>query len=239
VNPIGGGTAPHKPGPAESPIRILICDANTLHRQCLATALSVHGMDARGAGDLPSLFEQLDRGVPDVLLLDVGTPDSATLLQVALDTGPEVRVIVTGLTEDAESEIVACAEAGVAGLHLRTESLDELLAMIRDAGNGRAACSSAVSAILFRHVYALVGQTDPGTPVRNPALSAREAQVLRLLEEGLSNQQIASRLNVTIHTVKNHVHSLFAKLGVASRAEAVAATRPIHREAPAPGGTWR
>lgn len=228
-------TAAHQPGPAGPPIRVLICDANTLHRECLATTLSVHGIEARGAGDLPSLFEQLDRAVPDVLLLDIGTPDSATLLQVALDIGGGVRVIVTGLTADAESDIVACAEAGVAGLHLRTESFDELLAMIRDAGKGPAACSAAVSAILMRHVYALVGQPDPEPSGRPPGLSAREEQILRLLEEGLSNQQIASRLNVTIHTVKNHVHSLFGKLGVASRAEAVAATRPIRGDAPATG----
>jgi DNA-binding NarL/FixJ family response regulator len=232
-------TAPYPPGSAGPPIRVLICDANTLHRECLATALSVHGIAARGAGDLPSLFEQLDRGVSDVLLLDIGTRDSATLLQVASDIGPDVRVIVTGLTADAESDIVACAESGVAGLHLRTESFDELLAMIHDAGKGPAACSAAVSAILMRHVYALVGQPDPKSSERNPGLSAREGQILRLLEEGLSNQQIASRLNVTIHTVKNHVHSLFGKLGVASRAEGVAANRSIRHDAPGTGGVAR
>jgi ATP/maltotriose-dependent transcriptional regulator MalT len=84
-----------------------------------------------------------------------------------------------------------------------------------------------------------VGQPDLKSSERNPGLSAREGQILRLLEEGLSNQQIASRLNVTIHTVKNHVHSLFGKLGVASRAEAVAANRSIRHDAPGTGGVAR
>lgn len=206
---------------------VLICDDAALRRECLALALGSHGIETDFADDLPSLFASLDRGVPDVVLLDIDMPDSATLLQVALDLGPNVRVIVTGLSQDREADIVSCAEAGAAGLHLRTETLAQLLALIRDGAQEEALCSPKVSAILLRHVYSMVGQRKPNPESKDPALTERETQIMRLLEEGLSNQQIASRLNVTVHTVKNHARSLFSKLGVSSRAEAVAAYRAL------------
>lgn len=166
----------------------------------------------------------MGRGAPDVVVLNIATPDSVTLLQVALDVGPNVRVVVTGLSE--EYDIVSSAEAGVAGLHLRSESLDQLLSLIRNPAGDEALCSPEISAVLVRRVYSLVGQPAP-TLQSQPMLSERETQIMRLIEEGLSNQQIASRLNVTIHTVKNHAHSLFTKLGVGSRSDAVAAYRAL------------
>lgn len=208
-------------------LRVAVCDDAGIHRECLALALRSQGIETDCAEDLPSLFGLLDRGTPDVILLDIEMPDSAMLLQVALDIGPHVRVIVTGLSESREDDIVSCAEAGAAGLHLQTESFDDLLALIDSAAQGEAQCSSRVSAILMHRVYSLVGQRTPDPDSKPPTLTDRENQIMRLLEEGLSNQQIASRLNVTVHTVKNHARSLFSKLGVSSRAEAVAAYRAI------------
>lgn len=210
-------------GSSRAPIGVVICDDGKLNRECLALALRSHGMIADCVWDLPSLFSQLDSGLPDVFVLNIGTPDSATLLQVVLDSGAGVRVIVIGLSVDRESEIVSCAEAGVAGLHLRTESLNELLVLIRNPVQDEARCSPEVSAILLRRVYSLAEQQNP--EFKDPMLTDRENQILQLMEQGLSNQQIASRLNVSIHTVKNHARSIFSKLGVNSRAAAVVALR--------------
>lgn len=215
------------PGEADRPLSVVICDDSALRRECLAVALGAAEIDAVGVGDLPSLFDRLERGVPDVVLLDIGTPDSTTLLQVALDIGADMRVIVTGLSADNESDIVSCAEAGVAGLHLRTESLEHLLTLIRNASGDEALCSQTVSAILVRRVYSLLGQRNTTADSRQLILTDREIQIMKLLEDGLSNQQIASRLSVSISTVKNHVHSLFGKLGVNSRSEAVATYRAM------------
>lgn len=208
-----------------TPLRVVVCDDGVLNRECLTLALTGRGFDADGVGDLPALFERLECGVPDVIVLNIGVPDSATLLQVALDVGPDVRVIVTGLAEDNESDIVAAAEAGVAGLHLRTESLEHLVSLITNASGEDALCSQTISAILIRRVYSLLDPRTVHPESKEPVLTEREIQIMRLLEDGLSNQQIASRLNVTLSTVKNHVHSLFGKLGVSSRADAVAASR--------------
>lgn len=225
VSQMGGEANSEDRGSFRAPLRVVICDDCKLNRECLALALRSHGMRVDCVGDLPSLFGQLEAGPPDVLLLNIGTPDSATLLQVGLDIGPDVRVIVTGLSADRESDIVSCAEAGVAGLHLRTESLGELLELIRNPAQDEAVCSKAVSAVLLRRVYSLVGQRNPELP--DPVLTERENQILHLLEEGLSNQQIATRLSVSIHTVKNHARSMFSKLGVNSRTEAIAAYRAM------------
>lgn len=202
-------------------LQAVICDDSRLNRDCLALALGSHGILAEIAWDLPSLLSCLNRSVPDVLVLNIATPDSATLLQIGLDFGEEVRVIIIGLSADRESEIVSCAEAGCHGLHLRTEPLEDLMTVIR----GEARCSARISAILLRRIYALVRQPNPGSMALS--LTDRENQVLHMLEEGLSNQQIASRLVVSISTVKNHAQSVFRKLGVSSRMEAVTVCRAM------------
>ena len=75
----------------------------------------------------------------------------------------------------------------------------------------------------MRRVYAFAAQPNPDSSLE--ALTPRETEILHLIEQGLTNQQIASRLSLTVHTVKNHVHSLLGKIGVASRAEAVTVYR--------------
>ena len=202
---------------------VVIVDDARLNRECLAAQLSINGIDTAMAWDLPSLLPEVDRAAPDAILLNIDTPDSATMLQLGVDLDRKVRVIVYGLSIDRESDIVACAEAGVAGLHLRTESFDHLLALTGSSADGRAQCSPEVSSILLRRVYAFAAQTNPDATT--DVLTRREIEILDLIEQGLTNQQIASRLSLTLHTVKNHVHNLLTKLGVASRAEAVTVFR--------------
>jgi DNA-binding NarL/FixJ family response regulator len=135
-------------------------------------------------------------------------------------------VIVLGASEDKESEIVGCAEAGVAGYHMRTDSLDDLLVLIHEVAAGETSCSPEVSAILLRRLSALASQRQP--VAKELALTTREAQILRMLELGRSNQDIATQLSIAVHTVKNHVHSLLTKLGVSTRAEAAALSRKLY-----------
>lgn len=206
--------------------RILIIDDCTLHRENLATIFGMNGMAAPCvAWDLPSLVAALEGSAPSVVLLNIETRGSALLLQAAMDICPGVRVIVLGASEDNESEIVACAEAGVAGYHMRTDSLEDLLVLIRKVAAGSTSCSPKVSAILLRRLSALASQRQPA--VKELALTTREVQILRMLELGRSNQDIAMQLSIAVHTVKNHVHSLLTKLGVSTRAEAAAVSRNL------------
>lgn len=209
--------------PSPSAATVLIIDDGRLNRECLAAQLSNAGITTAIAWDLPSMLAEVDRAKACVILLNICTPDSTTLLQLGLDLARDGGVIVYGLSPDRETEIIACAEAGVAGLHLRTESFDHLLSLITHSGDGRAQCSPEVSSILLRRVYAFAAQANPDASTE--VLTPREIEILRLIEQGLTNQQIASRLSLTLHTVKNHVHNLLGKLGVGSRAEAVSVFR--------------
>lgn len=214
--------------------RVLIVDDCTLYRDYLAAVVASHGVVAPGvAWDLPSLIAAFDATLPRVILLNMGTRESAMLLRQALKLSPHVRVVVLGISEDDESEIVACAEAGVAGYHLRSESLEDLLVLIHKVAAGESLCSPRVSAILLRRLSALAAQRQP--VAKELVLTAREIQILRMLELGLANREIADQLCIAVHTVKNHVHSLLTKLGVGTRAQAAALARTVVQAEELPG----
>ncbi|MUL84002.1 response regulator transcription factor [Mycobacterium sp. CBMA247] len=206
--------------------RVLIVDDCTLYRDYLVAVFVSHGAVSPGvAWDVPSLIAAFEARLPRVVVLNMGTRDCAILLRRALSLGPHVRVVVLGVSEDDESEIVACAEAGVAGYHLRTETLQDLLALIHKVAAGESLCSPRVSAILLRRLSVLASQRQPAA--KELVLTAREIQILRMLELGLANREIADELCIAVHTVKNHVHSLLTKLGVSTRAQAAAVARTI------------
>jgi DNA-binding NarL/FixJ family response regulator len=206
--------------------RFLIVDDCTLHRENLATVFVVRGVSRLSmAWNLPTLGSALGEATPEIVLVNMGSRDNLELLRFVRHTCPEAKVIVVGVSEEDESQIIACAEAGVAGYHMRAESLDELLALITRVAAGEAVCSPRISAILLRRLSDLAARrrSDPVELV----LTAREAQILRMLESGLSNRDIATELCIAVHTVKNHVHSLLNKLGVATRAQAAALSRSM------------
>lgn len=180
-------------------------------------------MDATGASDLPSLLAAISSEEPTIVVIRSGTEDYETLIKVSLRNGRSTKVVVFDLSVGREWEIIRAAESGAAGLHLRSESLDHLLSLIRTVGLGQARCSSDVSAILLRRVYAFAAEANPDATTE--MLSPREIEILELIVAGMTNQQIASRLTLSLPTVKNHVHRLITKMGVASRSEAVAVYR--------------
>ncbi|AXK78007.1 MULTISPECIES: response regulator transcription factor [Mycobacteriaceae] len=206
--------------------RVLIIDDCKLYRDYLVAVVTSHGAVTPGvAWDWASLVAAVETSTPPVILVNMRTRDSAMLLRQALQLSPSSRVVVLGVAGDDESEIVGCAEAGVAGYHLRSETLDDLILAIQKVGAGEFPCSPAVSAILLNRISSLAAQRQPAA--KGLVLTAREVQILRMLEAGLSNREIAGQLCIAVHTVKNHVHSLLTKLGVTSRAQAAALARTI------------
>jgi DNA-binding NarL/FixJ family response regulator len=204
---------------------LLIVDDCRLYREGLAAIMArQYGTQAiRTAHDTASLLRALEKRCPDVILLNLASFDSRALMQAARARSPQSRMIVVGASENDEAEIVACAEAGVAGYHLRTDSLTDLVQSIASVVAGESLCSPRVTALLLRRLAALAAD---GRSNRNVlALTERETQIVQLLELGLSNKQIAAQLCIEVATVKNHVHSLLAKLGVRRRAHAAAVVR--------------
>jgi DNA-binding NarL/FixJ family response regulator len=182
-------------------------------REGLAAQLALSFAEIRCAWDLPSLITELGDGTPRLILLNKGASDSAAMLDVACDLAPRPKVVVFGLSHD---DVIPCARAGASGLHLRSESFEQLLTLIRNVEDGLGSCSPEVTAILMSRIHSDATTSEP----RSGSLTARETEILRLVEEGLTNKQIATRLYVSVHTVKNHIHNLLAKLGAQSRAEA-------------------
>lgn len=132
-------------------------------------------------------------------------------------------MLALALAPDSERDIVATAEAGIGGYVPPDASIEDLVEAVKHAARGEMICSPRVAAALARRIATLASNRPVGSAA--PSLTAREMEVLELLEIGLSNKQIANRLSIRLATVKNHVHSILAKLNVRRRGEAVAALR--------------
>jgi two-component system, NarL family, nitrate/nitrite response regulator NarL len=134
-----------------------------------------------------------------------------------------------GLAE-AQEQVLQYVQAGAAGYVLQDESLEDLLERVRDAHAGRVRVSPKIAAALMSRVaeYALLlDQVELGSyPVE---LTPREEEILAIIGQGLTNQEIADRLRIEVGTVKNHVHSILQKLDVNSRHEAAVAWTILHR----------
>lgn len=160
----------------------------------------------------------------DVVLVNTGLPDNGALklTRAVVEKAPSVRVLVMGLAE-SETEILQYVETGAAGYVLKDDSVDELLRHIRATHSDEALVSPEIAAALMSRVSELA-QSYPGTAGvdETAELTPREHEVLQLIGQGLSNQEIADRLIIEVGTVKNHVHNILQKLNVNSRQDAAA-----------------
>lgn len=216
---------------------LLIIDDCCLYREGLASIIGREPevADIVCAQDWPSVLSSLQQDVPDLVLVNLASAESRVLISGVRDLSPSSLIIAIGV-EDAEHEIVACAEAGVSGYLLRSEPFGSLMRVIHRVMAGEAVCSPRMTAAVMRRLADLAGERR-----RVPVLTERENQILGLLDSGLSNQQIADRLCIEVRTVKNHLHNLFGKLGVSRRGEAVAVFRSLRAPlAPVSAlGGWR
>ena len=162
---------------------------------------------------------RLSRLVVDVLLLDLAPHDIRHLAR-QIRGGPNGSTMVALSSNDDEGEVVSFAEAGVMGFVPREASLDEMCHTILLARRGELHCTDRVSAGLARRLSA-VAQWN-GDEYTRAHLTVREAEVVGLIDLGLSNKEIATRLSIALTTVKNHVHNLLEKIGVHRRGEASA-----------------
>src|SRR6266850_4313815 len=174
-------------------------------------------------------IRQIATARPDVVLVDSPTARRGDTVRLISATSSKSHVIAFAVREE-EAEVLACAEAGVAGYVACDASSDELAAILRRAGSGELACSPRLAAILFRQVGTLARDTP-----QLPPLTPREREILELIDSGLMNKEIASALSIELTTVKNHVHHILEKLGVTRRAAAAAKVRKLgHRSASTP-----
>ncbi len=201
-----------------NPIQIILVDDHAMLRKGLRFFLA--GFDdlelvgeAASGKEAVRLCAELE---PDVVLMDMVMPDmdGATATQAILDQNPAIQVIA--LTSFQEEDLIERAlRAGAISYLLKNVSAQTLAEAIRQARAGHSTLAPEATEVLIKATRQRASHHDYG-------LTDREMEVLSLLVEGLSNAEIAERLVVSVATVKFHMRNILSKLGVSSRAEAIA-----------------
>jgi two-component system, NarL family, nitrate/nitrite response regulator NarL len=207
-------------------VRVFVVAEVRLYREGLAQVLdrdervTVIGAAAHVDGALHTL------GVtpPDVILLSTALDEATSKIGMLVAAAPDAKVIALAVPA-VEDEVVAWAEAGAHGFLTCEGSLEDLVLAIESAVRDEMPCPPRLAAALLRRVGALAAEHSAGNLERR--LTLRERQITELLDEGLSNKEIATRLHIELTTVKNHVHNILEKLQVRSRGEAVARLRHL------------
>jgi DNA-binding NarL/FixJ family response regulator len=205
--------------------RVLIVDDHPLTRDALATLLAGNDFDVVGqASDGQEAIDVAAKLRPQLVLLDLSMPglDGLSALPGLRAAVPDAEVIVL-TASGTEENLLAAIRAGAAGYLLKSEPPDKIVAFLRGVVRGEAALSGEVARSLLDQVRE-GGYRNGGVPDDIAgALSAREVEVLLLLDEHLGTDDIAKRLFISEHTVRSHVKSLLHKLNVSSRREALEA----------------
>jgi DNA-binding NarL/FixJ family response regulator len=204
-------------------LRIVIVDDHPLTREALSSLLGAHGFDVVGlASDGEEAIHEVGRLQPDLVLLDLSMPglDGLAALPRLRDAAPKCEVVVL-TASGTEENLLQAIRAGAAGYLLKTEPPERIASFLDAVANGEAALSGAVARRLLDQVRSGNGRGSGVPDLIASTLSAREVEVLLLLDDHLGTDEIAKRLYISEHTVRSHVKNLLRKLGVSSRREAL------------------
>jgi len=209
------------------PIHILLVNEIRLMGNVIAAALEDEP-DIRVVGSVTSPEEALEivkDNVVDVALVSTRLPNQGAinLTSAIAELAPATKVLALGLTEE-KKRVLRYVEAGATGYVLKDDSLDDLIETVRAAQDGEVFVSPKIAAAMMERLSSLAQMfSDVENSVTDDAgLTPREIEVLELLGQDFTNQQIAESLVIEVGTVKNHVHSILEKLNVSSRGEAAA-----------------
>jgi DNA-binding NarL/FixJ family response regulator len=204
-----------------SPLRVLLADDQRIVREGLGTLLGLlDGVElVASAADGEEALRLAAEHDPDIVLMDLRMPrmDGIEAIKRLTERGPRPKAIaLTTYADDAS--VLGALRAGAKGYLTKDAGADEIRAAMEAVTRGEAALDPAVQ----HHVVAALA-APPETPpaVLPDDLTPREAEVLGLIAEGLTNAEIAERLVVSAATVKSHVNHIFAKIGARDRAQAV------------------
>lgn len=174
-----------------------------------------------GAGSAAEAVEQIQKIGFDVALLDMGMSGALSVAKEGTRAEGPSKIVALGMPGD-DAEVLICARLGIAGYVMRDGATEDVIAAIKAAARGEVHCSPKVAGSLFRRIAAVsTHRTQRPQRTGNGALTAREAQILTLIQEGMSNKMIAGVLGIELTTVKNHVHNILVKLDIHRRAEAI------------------
>lgn len=208
-----------------APIRVLVADDHRLFRDGLRALLnSAPDLEVVGeAGGGEEVVAKADAVRPDVILMDLQLPglNGIEATRRILGSQPSVNVLVLTMFEDTDT-VLAAMRAGARGYILKDADEEALLRSVRAVASGEALFGPGVAERLMRY---LAEATPSAERAAFPELTDREREVLWLLARGLSNQEVAARMGISLKTARNHVSNILARLQVADRTEAVARAR--------------
>lgn len=209
----------------ERPCVLVACEVR-LYREGLAHFLKQDNRlavfhECQNTGEVLNFLQE---NSVNAVLLDTGMCGALELAKHIVGSSLDTKVLVLGLNE-TEEEVMPFVESGVAGYVFQDAAVDDVVRAVLCALNEELICSRRMAAALQRRVVRLASRVTDRKHL--PVLTRREREIARFLEDGLSNKDIAARTNISISTVKNHVHNILEKLHARSRTEAVAKCREL------------
>ena len=204
--------------------QVFILAENRLLREALTRILSKKSdLQVVGAAAFsPDVVEQIRSAAPDVLLSDSAAIALSELRLVSEVRAaiPGLKVVMIGMDADPETFLRGVRE-GVVGYILKDASALEVATAVRSVANDEAVCPPSLCLVLFEQVAKQNSHPASFVIRHNLGLTRREQQLVEMISHGLTNKEIASQLNLSEQTVKNHVHRVLRKVGASNRVAAV------------------
>jgi DNA-binding NarL/FixJ family response regulator len=202
-------------------IRVFILASNRLLREALGRILQKRAditVSGESGGATDATWSILE-SKPDVVLIGAtGSSVSFQIIQTLVSSPLPPHVLLIGM-EDNESVFLESVRAGAAGYLLKDASASDVIAAVRAVSQGEAVCPPRLCRYLFRQV-ARGKQDVPFIEVRKDlGLTRRQVELIPLIAQGLTNKEIASQLNLSEQTIKNHIHRMLQKVGAEDRLE--------------------
>lgn len=183
---------------------------------CIAGREEINGVEI--ALDYASLDRRLQHHSVDVILVDITQGVDPTNVRALVVKWPKVRLLALGLEEQCDA-VIHCGRAGFSGYVPRDAGLDVLRRAVLDCSGGRLRCPAEISGHLMRALFN--GENEQHLIGPDDGLTRRQEHVISLIGRGLSNKEIARELDLSVATVKHHVHNILEKLQVTGRGHVI------------------
>ncbi len=211
-------------------VGVFIIAENRLLREALARILSKKtDICVSGAAQFaPETIQQIPDSGAEMLLMNPATPSglSSDHLLELRSLATQFKVVLVGMEED-EQTFLGAVRAGVLGYVLRDAAATEVVAAVRAAAQGDATCPPSLLRYLFTYFAQQWYEIPNGRVRAHLGLSRREQQLVPLIARGLTNKEIATHLNLSEQTVKNHIHRVLRKVGATDRLTIVDTCRKL------------